>query len=135
MVTAAFALGLMDMRDPVDVEIFADEIDAKVAARIFNWAYLSGARSAVVERPARVGCQGLSICARGLPGPENRGRRMSGNTNMRPAGYRSKFGTTAKTAWEYWNIYCFAIAIGFHSLAKDALDAHFRVIEQELEGW
>jgi hypothetical protein len=60
---------------------------------------------------------------------------MSGNTNMRPAGYRSRFGTTAKTAWEYWNIYCFAIAIGFHSLAKDALDAHFRVIEQELEGW
>ena len=54
---------------------------------------------------------------------------------MRPAGYRSKFGTTAITAWEYWNIYCFAIAIGFHSLAKDALDAHFRVIEQELEGW
>ena len=35
---------------------------------------------------------------------------MSGNTNMRPAGYRSKFGTTAKTAREYWNIYCFAIA-------------------------
>jgi hypothetical protein len=60
---------------------------------------------------------------------------MSGNTNMRPAGYRSKFGTTAKTAWEYWNIYCFAIAIGFPSLAKDALDAHFRIIEQELEGW
>jgi hypothetical protein len=50
MVTAAYALGLMDMRDPVDVEIFADEIDAKVAARVFNWAYLSGARSAVVER-------------------------------------------------------------------------------------
>jgi hypothetical protein len=62
-------------------------------------------------------------------------RHMSGNTNMRPTGYRSKFGTTAKTAWEYWNIYCFAVAIGFHSLAKDALDAHFRVIEQELEGW
>jgi hypothetical protein len=60
---------------------------------------------------------------------------MSGNTNMRPAGYRSKFGTTATTAWEYWNIYCFAIAIGFHSLAKAALDAHFLVIEQELEGW
>jgi len=40
----------MDMREPVDVEIFADEIDAKVAARAFNWAYLSGARSAVVER-------------------------------------------------------------------------------------
>jgi hypothetical protein len=58
---------------------------------------------------------------------------MSGNTNMRPTGYRSKFGTTAKTALEYWNIYCFAVAIGFHSLAKDALDAHFRVIEQELE--
>lgn len=58
---------------------------------------------------------------------------MSGNTNMRPTGYRSKFGTTAKTAWEYWNIYRFAVAIGFHSLAKDALDAHFRVIEQELE--
>ena len=54
---------------------------------------------------------------------------------MRPAGYRSKFGTTATTARQYWNIYCFAIAIGFHSLAKDALDAHFRVIEQELEGW
>ena len=50
-------------------------------------------------------------------------------------GYRSKFGTTAKTAREYWNIYCFAMAIGFHSLAKDTLDAHFRVIEQELEGW
>jgi hypothetical protein len=50
MVTAAYALGLMDMREPVDVEIFADEIDAKVAARAFNWAYLSGARSAVVER-------------------------------------------------------------------------------------
>ena len=46
---------------------------------------------------------------------------MSGNTNMRPTGYRSKFGTTAKTAWEYWNIYCFAIAIGFHSLVKDAV--------------
>ena len=60
---------------------------------------------------------------------------MSGNPNMRPAGYRSKFGTTATTAWEYWNIYCFAIAIGFHSLAKAAFDAHFRVIEQELEGW
>jgi hypothetical protein len=52
MVTAAYALGLMDMRDPVDVEIFADEID-KVAARAFNWAYLSGARSAVVERDPR----------------------------------------------------------------------------------
>jgi hypothetical protein len=35
---------------PEDVEIFADEIDAKVAARVFNWAYLFGARSAVVER-------------------------------------------------------------------------------------
>ena len=67
--------------------------------------------------------------------PKNRGWHMSANTNMRPTGYRSKFGTTAKTAWEYWNIYCFAVAIGFHSLAKDALDAHFRVIEQELEGW
>jgi hypothetical protein len=55
MVTAAYALGLMDMRDPVDVEIFADEIDAKVAARVFNWAYLSGARSAVVERDPRGG--------------------------------------------------------------------------------
>jgi hypothetical protein len=53
MVTAAYALGLMDMRDPVDVEIFADEIDANVAARAFNWAYLSGARSAVVERDPR----------------------------------------------------------------------------------
>ena len=62
------------------------------------------------------------------------GRHMSGNTNMRPTGYRSRFGTTAKTAWEYWNIYCFAVAIGFHWLAKDALDAHFRVVEQELEG-
>ena len=58
---------------------------------------------------------------------------MSGNPNMRPAGYRSKFGTTATTAREYWNIYCFAIAIGFHSLAKAALDAHLRVIEQELD--
>jgi hypothetical protein len=53
MVTAAYALGLMDMRDPVDVEIFADEIDANVAARAFNWAYLSGARSAVVARDPR----------------------------------------------------------------------------------
>jgi hypothetical protein len=53
MVTAAYALGLMDMRDPVDVEIVADEIDAKVAARVFNWAYLSGARSAVVEGDPR----------------------------------------------------------------------------------
>jgi hypothetical protein len=43
MVTAAYALGLMD----------ADEIGAKVAARAFNWAYLSGARSAVVERDPR----------------------------------------------------------------------------------
>ena len=43
----------MDMRDPVDVEIFADEIDAKVAARVFNGAYLSGVRSAVVERAPR----------------------------------------------------------------------------------
>jgi hypothetical protein len=60
---------------------------------------------------------------------------MSGNTNMHPTGYRSKFGTTAKTAREYWNIYCFAVAIGFHSLGKDALDAHFRVIEQDLEAW
>jgi hypothetical protein len=51
MVTAAYALGLMDMRDPVD--IFADEIDAKVAARVSNWAYPSGARSAVVERDPR----------------------------------------------------------------------------------
>ena len=34
-------------------EIFADEIDAKVAARVFNRAYLSGARSAVVERDPR----------------------------------------------------------------------------------
>jgi hypothetical protein len=50
MVTAANALGLMDMRAPVDVEIFADEIDGKVAARVFNCAHLSGARSAVVER-------------------------------------------------------------------------------------
>ena len=41
---------VMDMRDPVDVEIFADEIDANVAARAFNWVFLSGARSAVVER-------------------------------------------------------------------------------------
>ena len=49
MVTAAYALGLMDMRDPVDVEIFANEIDAKVAARVFNLAYLSGVHSAVVE--------------------------------------------------------------------------------------
>jgi hypothetical protein len=49
MVTAAYALGLMDMREiPVDVEI-SDEIDAKVAARVFNWAYLSGARAAVVR--------------------------------------------------------------------------------------
>ena len=55
-------------------------------------------------------------------------------TNMRPAGYRSKFGTTAKTAREYWNIYCFAIAIDFHSLAKDALDAHFRVIRTRARG-
>ena len=47
------ALGLVDMRDPVDVEIFADEIDAKVAARVFNGAYLSGVRSAVVERAPR----------------------------------------------------------------------------------
>jgi hypothetical protein len=46
MVTAAYALGLMDMRDPVDVEIFGDEIDANVAARVFNWAYFSGTRSA-----------------------------------------------------------------------------------------
>ena len=53
MVTAAYALGLMDMSDPVDVEIFADEIDAKLAARAFNWAYLSGARSAVVARNPR----------------------------------------------------------------------------------
>ena len=53
MVTAAYALGLMDMRDPMDVEIFADEIDANVAARAFNWAYLSGARSAEVERDPR----------------------------------------------------------------------------------
>ena len=53
MVTAAYALGLMEMRDPVDVEIFAHEIDAKVAARVFNWAYLSGTRSAVVERDPR----------------------------------------------------------------------------------
>ena len=30
MVTAAYALGLME-ENPVDVEIFADEIDAKVA--------------------------------------------------------------------------------------------------------
>ena len=35
------------------VEIFADEIDAKMAARVFNLAYLSGARSAVVERDSR----------------------------------------------------------------------------------
>jgi hypothetical protein len=53
MVTAAYALGLMDMRDSADVEIFADEIDAKLAARVFNLAYLSGARSAVVERDPR----------------------------------------------------------------------------------
>jgi hypothetical protein len=53
MVTAAYALGLMEMRYPVDVEIFADEIDAKVTARVFNGAYLSGARSAVVERDPR----------------------------------------------------------------------------------
>jgi len=53
MVTAAYALGLMDMRYPVDVEIFANEIDAKVEARVFNLAYLSGARSAVVERDPR----------------------------------------------------------------------------------
>ena len=43
----------VDMRDPLDVEIFADEIDANVAARVFNGAYLSGARSAVVERNPR----------------------------------------------------------------------------------
>ena len=53
MVTAGYVLGLMDMRDPVDVEIFADQIDAKVAARVFNLAYLSGARSAVVEPDPR----------------------------------------------------------------------------------
>ena len=53
MVTAAYALGLMYIRDPVSAEIFAIETDAKVAARVFNWAYLSGARSAVVERDPR----------------------------------------------------------------------------------
>jgi hypothetical protein len=47
------ALGLVDMRDPADVEIFADEIDAKVAARVFNEAFLSGARSTMVERDPR----------------------------------------------------------------------------------
>jgi hypothetical protein len=41
------------MRDPVDVEIFADEIDAKVSARAFNCDYVCGARSAVVERDPR----------------------------------------------------------------------------------
>ena len=93
-------------------------------------------RSAVVERDPRGWVVRVYQYALvGLPSPENRGRHMSENTNMRPTGYRSKFGTTAKTAWEYWNIYCFAVAIGFHSLAKDALDAHFRVIEQKLEGW
>ena len=58
MVTAAYALGLMDMRALVDVEIFADEIDAKVAARVFNWAYLSSARSAV-ERDRAGGLSGF----------------------------------------------------------------------------
>ena len=53
MVTAAYALGLMYMRDPVGAEIFANEIDAKVAARVFNLAYLCGARSAVVARDPR----------------------------------------------------------------------------------
>ena len=43
MVTAAFALGLMDMRDPVDVEIFADEIDAKVAAHSIGSIFLTRA--------------------------------------------------------------------------------------------
>jgi hypothetical protein len=38
--------------DPVDVEIFADEIDAKVASRVFNLAYLSGARSFRRSAPA-----------------------------------------------------------------------------------
>ena len=37
----------------MDVEIFADEIDANVTARAFNRAYLSGARSAVVARDPR----------------------------------------------------------------------------------
>jgi hypothetical protein len=41
----------MDMRDPVDVEIFADEIDANVAARAFNRAYLSGALCRSRTRP------------------------------------------------------------------------------------
>jgi hypothetical protein len=50
---------------------------------------------------------------------------MSGNTNMRPVGYRSKFGNTAKTAWEYWNIYCFAIAIGFIRLRRMLLTHTF----------
>jgi hypothetical protein len=35
------------------LRFFADEIDAKVAARAFNWDYLSGARSAVVEPDPR----------------------------------------------------------------------------------
>ena len=53
MVTAAYVLGLNGHENPVDVEIFADQIDAKVAARVFNLAYLSGARSAVVEPDPR----------------------------------------------------------------------------------
>jgi hypothetical protein len=53
MVTAAYALGLMDMRDPVDVEIFADEIDANVAARASRdgkpgWQMISSNRNFVI---------------------------------------------------------------------------------------
>ena len=46
-------MGFVDMRDAVNIEIFADEIDAKVAARVFNRAYHSGVRTAVVERAPR----------------------------------------------------------------------------------
>ena len=53
VVTPHMPWGLVDMRDPVDIEIFADKIDAKVSARAFNCDYLSGARSAVVERDPR----------------------------------------------------------------------------------
>ena len=64
MVTAAYALGLMYMRDPLGAEIFANEIDAKVAARVFNLAYLCGARFAVVDVTEEVSVQkGLAAAA------------------------------------------------------------------------
>ena len=55
---------------------------------------------------------------------------MSGNTNMRPAGIWNYREDGAGVLEHLLLCDCDRLSLP----AKDALDAHFRVIEQELEG-